>query len=236
MPNVLSVSPLPNAVDVILGANIVVTFDSLIDMTTVTTSTFSVTGPAQTQILTTNQLIQSDPSYINDRDDIIGTFSSVTNSFNQTVLTFVPKNPLQPNTTYNVLLIGSGALLVGSTISSTTGQPLASNYIWSFSTGESNTTSPPLQAPLPYQYAAIDPNAIKIRINNGNAGDLLNQNITSGFEVDLIFPVALDTTSFSTTDILLSLEQFLGDPTIPFPTGLTPTITITANTIKIVLM
>jgi hypothetical protein len=234
-PTVLSVSPVNAATDVILGQAIVVTFSSLMDPSTITNATFSLTGPAQTQILTPQQLISSDPSYITGRNTINGVFTTTTNSSNQTVLTFTPNVSLQPNSLYTVLLIGSGALLVGSTIGDTSGNPLASNYQWSFTTGDLNTSLPPIQAPLPYQYASIDPASIKVRVNGQNPGDLLNEPIASGFSVDLIFPADLDTTSFDPTDLYVSLEQFLGDPTVPMPMGLSTIITVTGNTINILI-
>jgi hypothetical protein len=235
-PNVLTVTPNVNAVDVVLGISIVVTFDSLMDTTTINSKTFSLTGPSSSQILTPNQLIQSDPDSIMGRPDLIsGSYAFTTDSNNHTVFTFTPSTPFNPNSIYTVLLVGSGALLIGSTINDINGNALSSNYRWSFTTGVLNTKVPPLQSPLPYQLASIDPTTIKVRVNGLNPGNLLNQNIGSSYEIDLIFPVALDPTSFSIADILLSLEQFLGDPTIPIPMGLVPTVTINGNTISIII-
>jgi hypothetical protein len=234
-PNVLSVTPANGASDVILGVPIVVTFDSLMNPTTINNATFSLTGPAQTQILTPQQLISSDPTFITGRNTINGVFTTATNSSNQTVLTFTPSVSLQPNSLYTVLLIGSGALLTSSTIADVNGNPLSSNYQWSFNSGALNTIVPPVQAPLPYQFSAIDPNSIKVRVNGQNPGDLLNQPLQSGFSVDLIFPANLDTTSFSPTDLLVSLEQFLSDPTVAIPYGLSTTITVTNNIINIAI-
>jgi Big-like domain-containing protein len=233
-PTVVSVTPANLATDVILGTTITVTFSTLINPATITTATFSLTGPAQTQILTPTQLIASDPNYITGRNFITGTFSTATVG-GVTVLTFTPKHPLQPNSNYTVLLIGSGAILVGSSIEDLSNNPLADNYQWSFSTGDLNTNTPPAQAPLPYQYASIDPATIKVQINDLNVGSFLNQNMSSGFNIELIFPAPLDDTSFATDDILLSLEQFLGDPTIPIPTGLTPSVSVSGSTITITL-
>ncbi|MGI4814011.1 MAG: Ig-like domain-containing protein [Janthinobacterium lividum] len=238
MSNVLTTTPIDQSRDVVLGTSIVVTFDSLMNTATITPATFSVTDPNQTQILTSTQLIASDPKVLTGREFINGTFTFSTNSSNQTVAVFTPTHPLQPNITYTILLVGAGAsLLPSSTIKDINGVALTSNYVWSFSTGTLNTKTPPLQSPQPYQYASIDPNSIKVRVNNGNAGDLLNQNLKAGYEIDLIFPKAIDPTTFDPTSILLSLEQFLGDPTVPMPTNLVPAVSLSTDntTIKIIL-
>ena len=71
-PTIVSVTPASNATDVILGTSIVVTFSTLIDLSTVNSNTFSLTGVSGSQILTPNQLIQSDPGFITGRNFIPG--------------------------------------------------------------------------------------------------------------------------------------------------------------------
>ena len=74
-PLVVNVDPANNEVDVVLGTQITVTFDQAIDTTTIDESTFSVTGPGQTQILTAGQLIAKDGDTLLSREYIEGTFA-----------------------------------------------------------------------------------------------------------------------------------------------------------------
>src|SRR6478736_6672060 len=103
-PNVLSVSPLSNQQDVVLGTPIVVTFDQAIDQTTVTDATFALQGPGQTQILDPEQALREAPDVANGQAYITGTFSFSVNGQGQTVVTFTPSKPLQPNQQYTVLI------------------------------------------------------------------------------------------------------------------------------------
>ena len=74
-PLVVNVDPANNEVDVVLGTQITITFDQSIDTTTIDESTFSVTGPGQTQILTAGQLIAKDGNTLLSREYIEGTFA-----------------------------------------------------------------------------------------------------------------------------------------------------------------
>jgi hypothetical protein len=74
-PLVVNVDPANNEVDVVLGTQITITFDQLIDTTTIDESTFSVIGPGQTQILTAGHLIAKDSDTLLSREYIEGTFA-----------------------------------------------------------------------------------------------------------------------------------------------------------------
>lgn len=223
-PVVLSVSPSNGTNDVILGSSIVVTFDQVINTATVNTATFSVTGPSQTQILTPQQLIVANPNISTGREYVTGTFNFTVNTNNQSVVTFLPSVPFQPNETYTVLLVGAGSILISQSIQNPGGENLASNYQWSFSVGNLNTVTPPIQAPLPPQYSYIDPNSIRITPTTS-----LNQGINAGYTYTITFPANIDISSFDANNILVSLSQILNDPTIPVPNNLMATITINAN-------
>jgi hypothetical protein len=59
---------------VVLRTQITLTFDQAIDITAIDESTFSVTGPGQTQILTAGQLIAKDGDTLLSREYIEGPF------------------------------------------------------------------------------------------------------------------------------------------------------------------
>lgn len=90
----------------VLGTQITITFDQLIDTTTIDESTFSVTGPGQTQILTAGQLIAKDGDTLLSREYIEGTFAFDVTPAGASIVSFVPKRHFQPNVQYQVLLLG----------------------------------------------------------------------------------------------------------------------------------
>lgn len=208
-PLILSVAPLDGETDVVLGADLVVVFDQLIDTTTVNTSTFSVTGPGQTAVVTGDNLILSTPTATVGRQYLPGTFTFATNSSNQTVVTFSPDDPFQPNQTYTVLLVGSNNALLADKVKNLAGEAMANTYQWSFTSGILNLTAPPAMSPLPALLPEIDPASIKIVPRA-----LLGNDIST---IDIIFPGPIDPSSFSISDILLSIEPFVQDPLVAIP-------------------
>ena len=91
-PQVVSVDPQNQETDVVLGAPVVITFDQLMDTTTISDATFSLTRPAPMQVVTSQNLISGSegPSTTVVR----GTFTFATDSQGRTVATFQPAKPL----------------------------------------------------------------------------------------------------------------------------------------------
>lgn len=220
-PTVISVNPSVDETDVVLGTPIVVVFSTLMDPTTITLSTFSVTGPGQTQIIAPLQLIAEDADSVTGREYILGTFEfdDTINGGTQTKVTFNPVTPFRPNVTYKVLLIGSGAILTSDCMESSYGVQMVGSYEWSFTTGLLNLVTPPPQAPVPGSAAQIDPNDIKVIPSQVTGNDLTQ-------EIDIIFPDSVSLTPYDPTrDIICSVDAILGDPGVRVPRGLTITPT-----------
>ena len=145
--SVVAVSPNPNATDVVLGTTIVVTFDQLMDTTTISASTFSLTGPGQTQFISPTVLNSRKPVSQTGREYISGTFAFTVVGGN-TVCTFTPSVPLRPNVIYTVLIIGAGNISTSGAVVKNTAdpeEPLDATYEWSFTTGDLNTSTPSLE-------------------------------------------------------------------------------------------
>jgi hypothetical protein len=228
-PVVLSVIPTSGQTGVVLGAPIVVVFDQPIDRATVTSATLSVTGPGQTQILTPDQLLAQNPSAINSREIISGNISF---SVNDTTVTFTPSEPLAQNVTYDVLLLGNDGLLSSASIANPSAQKMTNSYRWAFTTGDLNVVSPPPRSPLPAELPQVDPNDIKVRISNfpirGVGNDL-------ALEIDFIFPVPIDDTSFNVDELLMSIDPIFGDPSIVVPPNLVTTGRIDGNVLRVTI-
>lgn len=215
-PVIVNVSPANLDTDCILGQAITITFDQVIDTTTLNEDTFSLTYEPPTQILTSNQLIDGRPQA--SIVSVPGTWSFITNTSNQTVATYQPEKALLQNTIYTVTLFGSDAALSTQDVMNIAADSMVLSYQWSFTTGILRFTVPPLQSPL-LDIPAIDPNSIKIMPRHQVGDDLSN-------EIDIIFPGPIDTESFSMSDLQMCVSAVLHDPTIQIPTGLTyaPTI------------
>lgn len=89
-PVVVSVQPDVNETDVVLGQPVIITFDQGIDTTTLSDSTFNLSFPAPTQIITSGQLISgpAGPSTV----PVHGAWTFATDGQNRTVATFTPPN------------------------------------------------------------------------------------------------------------------------------------------------
>jgi hypothetical protein len=227
-PTVLSVAPLNLATGVVLGTNIVVTFDQAIDTTTVNESTFSLTGPGQTGILTPDQFIAATPDVLTGREYITGTFVFSVDGGGRTVVTFNPVKSLRPNQTYTVLLAGSAGAITGDIIKNLSGQVMATSYQWTFTTGILDVTTPPVASPLPDDSPEIDPTQIVV-LPRPSIGNDLSQ------VIDIVFPGNVDSASFNLADILVSIDSILGDPGVTVPPGLVATAQIVSNKIRITI-
>jgi hypothetical protein len=226
-PTVFSVSPLNLATDVVLGTQVVITFDQVIDESTLNESTLSLTGPGQTSIITPDQLISSDPEAITGREYITGVLSFATVS-SKTVATFNPDRSLRPNQTYTVLLAGASSALTNDVVKNLAGEAMASTYQWSFTTGILNVITPPLESPLPELLPDIDPNSVVV-IPRKAVGNDLSQ------VIEFIFPDDIDPDSFNMDDVLVSIEAVLGDPAVVVPSGLTASAVIEGRKLKITI-
>ncbi|MGB0124241.1 MAG: Ig-like domain-containing protein [Silvibacterium sp.] len=135
-PVVVSVQPDVNETDVVLGQPIIVTFDQVIDSSTLTESTFNLSYPAPTQIINAQQLISgpASPSTVT----VHGTWSFATNTQNQTVATFTPAHAYQQNTVYTAMLLGADASLTSEDIQNPAGVSMSVSYQWGFTTGALN--------------------------------------------------------------------------------------------------
>lgn len=227
-PTVISSSPASGALDIVLGAKIVIGFSALMDTTTINDTTFSLTGPGQTSIIVPQSLIVANPKLRNGREYIEGTFAFTVGTNGFTTVTFTPSVPLRPNVVYTLLLVGPGQLTSDS-IKDTAGVSLAYNYQWSFTTGDLNLAIPPAQSPLPLLSIPLPPGAIRVNQKIWSVGNDLSQVIT------FTFPSAIDTTSVLPEQILLSVEAILNDPSVQVPSGLTPTVVIEGATITITI-
>ncbi len=216
-PLVVNVDPANNEVDVVLGTQITITFDQLIDTTTIDESTFSVTGPGQTQILTAGQLIAKDGDTLLSREYIEGTFAFDVTPTGASIVSFVPKRHFQPNVQYQILLLGLDASLTLDVIKNPAGEGMAAGYSWSFQTGDLNLAVPPTQSLLIENTlaSAINPVDIKILPRKMVGVDLTQI-------IDVIFPGPIDPTSIDLNDLMLSIEPIMGDPRIAVPPNLKP--------------
>jgi hypothetical protein len=223
-PTITSVTPSVSETDVVLGTQIIVVFSELMNHTTITDATFSLTGPGQTMEISPDQLILKNPNAVTGREYITGTFSfdDTINNGTQTQLTFVPSRPLRPNEEYTVLIIGSGGILTGTNaVMSAAEVPMASSYEWSFTTGELNLVVPPPQSPVAGCAPPLDPKCIVV-IPRQSGNQITGANLTQ--EIDLIFPSPVSLSPYDPTgDILCSIEAILGDPQVRIPSGLTVT-------------
>lgn len=230
-PSIIKVSPNPNQTDVVLGTSIVVGFDQLIDTTTITSSTFSLTGPGQTQVISPEELNVKNPRPDTGREYITGAFTFALDSNGNTVATFTPARPLRPNVIYTVLVVGGLGSVLGARVCNLDTPPatLDSTYQWTFTTGDLDVSVPPITSPIAPLLVPLDPSKIQVQQHLWAVGNDLSQ------ELDIIFPAPIDTNTVTPQQILLSLEPILNDPSVSVPTGLTPTVTISGNKITIVI-
>jgi len=144
-PQVVAVVPDVNETDVVLGQAISITFDQEIDTTSLSDSTFSLTCPALTQVVTNNQLIsgESSPSTI----VVHGTWTFNTAPNGATVAVFQPSRGFTPNTSYTATLLGADAALSTEDVHNPAGEPMAQSYSWTFISGALSLKTPPPTSP-----------------------------------------------------------------------------------------
>jgi hypothetical protein len=135
IPTVISTNPLNGAVNVPINRKIAATFSEAMNSSTVTAlGTFTVAVPGAGGAAVPGTV----------------TYVATTN-----IATFAPTSNLLPNTHYTAT--------ISTSAQSTAGNVLASNYVWSFTTGlTSDTTSPTVIANLPAAGAVAVPTNQKI--------------------------------------------------------------------------
>jgi hypothetical protein len=225
-PVVLSVEPGNAETDVILGTPIFVTFDQEIDATTISDATFCMTGPGTSEVVTAQNMATLNPLAPTGREYITGAFSFVLNSNNQTVLTFIPNRALRKNTTYDVLILGASGSLVSNGVKNPAGEQMVNSYEWQFTTGTIDLTVPPPSSPLPALVMPIDPDSITI--STESVGNDLSQVST------ITFPDPIDPAT-DLSQIKCSLQPILNDPTVRVPSGITTSVVIDGNQLKITM-
>lgn len=225
-PLIEIVSPLNGADSVVLGTKVVITFDQLMDTSTINERTFVLTGPGQTSIITPDELISSDPQVVTGREYVPGTFAFATVS-SKTVVTFTPATPLRPNVLYDVLVVGSDSDLSADHVQNILDEAMEVSYQWSFTTGDGNIVTPPAPSPLPALSGRIDPASIVVVPRRAIGNDIS--------EIEMIFPGEIDPTSFSLNDILVSIEAMLGDPSVTIPSNLQADVELDGNKITVTI-
>jgi hypothetical protein len=222
-PLVLSVNPGVAETDVVLGTQIVITFDQAIDVTTLTEDTFSLTGPG-VQALTPGQLTPTEPA----REYITGTFDFAVDASGRTVLRFNPATPLRKDTEYRVLILGASSSLSADTVKSAGGLAMADSYEWTFKTGALNVVTPPPLPPLPDQIRYLDPKEIIVIPRKAVGNDLAQ-------EIDLIFPEDVDQASVDPTALLIAIEPILGDLGVVVPANLSAVAAVTGRKVTVTI-
>src|SRR5262245_15823042 len=122
-PQVVSVTPAAGATGVSTGVAPRAVFSEALDSTSVNASTVMLRDAA-------NNLITASVSY----------------SSSDFSVTLTPQQPLQPGQTYTMTLKGGSA---APHITDATGTPLASNYVWSFTTAQPPPTPPQVLSVTP---------------------------------------------------------------------------------------
>ena len=225
-PVVLQSTPANEEGDVVLGQTIIITFDQAINTSTLNDSTFSLTFPAPTQVLTSSQLVAGEaaPSTVN----VEGVWSFADDKTGRTIATFTPSKHLQENTLYTAMLLGSDASLSTEDVMNTAGESMNVSYQWTFTTGVLNLLVPPTMCPLLDSAPALRPEEIKV-IPRKRVGQDLSQ------EILLLFPDEIDPDSFSEEDLMLSIEPLLGDPTVIMPTNLQYQVLVDGNKLRVIV-
>jgi len=225
-PNVLAVSPGNSETDVVLGIQIVVTFDQAIDTTTIGDATFSLSGPGQTQIITAQSVATLNPLPSTGREYIPGTFVFSSDAQGRTVVTFSPKRPLRKNVTYDIMVAGGGGLLTTKGVRNPAGEMMVNSYEWTFTTGDIDLVVPPPSSPITVMESDLDPQTLQVSVGQPVGNDLSQT-------VIIHFPAPIDPSSVDLSQIQMSIQAILGDPTIFIPPGLTPSVTINGNDLLI---
>jgi alpha-tubulin suppressor-like RCC1 family protein len=174
-PTVSSTNPADSATGVAINTAITATFSENMDVSTITTATFTVSGVAGAV------------------------------AYNGTTATFTPSGNLAYSTTYTATITTG--------VRDAAGNPMASNYSWSFTTGPAPDTTPPT-------VIDVDP-------SNGAANVTINANAT------VTFSEAMDAASITTATFILSdgISPVLGTVTYNTTTAtFTPLSSLAFNT------
>lgn len=225
-PKILNVYPIDGAAGIVLGTKIQLVFDQVIDTASVNDSTFSLSGPGQTSVITPDQLIEQNPDVVTGREYITGTFS-FDNSSGSTVVTFIPSRPLQKNQVYTLTVVGADSSLVTSFVQNPALEAMAASVSWSFTTTNLDIATPPVSSPVPAT-SRISPDQIVV-IPRLIVGNDLTQ------EIDLIFPDNIDPASFNVNDVFVSIDAMLGDLNVVVPGTLQAAVAVSGRKLTITI-
>jgi len=215
-PVIQSVSPAPGETDVVLGRPITILFDQPIDPASVSSATFSLQGPGQTDVVASDGSIISGVTAATGREYILGSFAFPAPESGDTFqqdqkLLFTPAAVLRTNVTYTVLIVGATSLLAKNYVRNPIGEAMTQSYRFTFTTGSINQVVTPPGAPVTvlnaWEKPVLDPSQIQVRPRPIVGNDLTQQ-------IQLIFPAPVDSTSFDPANLLVALEPLLGDPSI----------------------
>jgi len=185
-----------------------------------------MTGPGTSEVVTAQNMATLNPLAPTGREYITGTFGFVLTSNNQTVVTFTPGRVLRKNTTYDILILGSSGSIVSNGVKNPAGEQMVNSYEWTFTTGNVDLAVPPPSSPLPALVIPIDPDSISI--STESVGNDLSQVIT------ITFPEPIDPAT-DLSQIKCSLQPILNDPTVRVPSGITTSVVIDGNQLKITM-
>jgi hypothetical protein len=231
-PTIISTYPAAGQVDVVLGTPITIVFDQAMDPKTITESTFSLMGPGQTGIISPGDLLKNDPSSSTGREYITGVFTFPDSA----TVVFDPKVPLRPNVKYTLLVVGASSTLIKDAVKNPAGSPMAKSLQITFTTGSLAGNAAPPQSPLSFDNPLVaawmkpvlQPSDIVVHPRKQVGNDLTQV-------VELIFPDALDSDTFSLDDITVEVDPLVDDPLVTAPSGLTMTKAVDGNKISITI-
>lgn len=241
MPAIQSVYPLDNALGLPLETRIIVAFDSIMDQSTINSSTFLVSGPSGDlwsglQILRGSD-VTSPENILSDFIEtgyIDGTFS-FDDSSGCTEVTFTSAESLRINSEYTVYLVGDEGLDTEDIIKGIDTSPLIGTYAWKFSTGSGNLQEVPADTSLAAEIPQILPTISDIfsLVTISPANRDTNLTVTTD-TITIEFNRAIDST---TVDAAISViaESVNGDTSIPDSGIIGFTSSTTSQTVTLTL-
>jgi hypothetical protein len=195
-PTVTSTNPANGATGVPINHAVSATFSKAMDLSTISTATFTLTGPGATPV------------------SGAVTYAAVGNT-----ATFTPTSTLAPNTTFTATITTG--------VRDIAGNALASNFLWSFTTGATPDTTPPT--------------VISTNPANGATGVCINKTVNATFSkamnlltistatFTLTGPGSVPVTGTVSYDVTSKVATFIPTSTLAPNTTFTATITTGAT-------
>lgn len=239
-PVVVSTSPQNNDTGVVLRTVVSVLFDQPLKPETVSSATVSLLGPPKTKLLTPDRMV--DPTKPYSGSEVIPSDIRLTNS--NTRIELRPRQPLEPNTRYRVILLGGSGIAGAQGIANPAGEVLAKTYLFSFTTGDLDLATPPAQNPLQpgIQNTAIPdiliPNWMRPKIRTESVivrPPDLGDGIDLPATVEIEFPADIDVNSFNPQDLIVALLPVVNDPLVQLPADLTYSVSVSGKKLLITI-